>query len=94
MPAWRCAPTLPRRQPHHDPDDIDVKTICHSLHPQSYNATAPNQKRLAVVSAPVTDGRGERADERLNAALGKALKMMQEKVKEKGFKDNWVRTPI
>jgi len=62
---------------HHDPDDIDVENICDMLHPCSYNATAPDLKRLAVVSAPVTDGRGERADERLNAALGKALKMMQ-----------------
>jgi len=32
--------------------------------------------------------REERADERLNAALGKALKMMQERVKEKGFRDS------
>ena len=88
MPVRRCAPTLPRRQPHHDPDDIDVKTICHSLHPQSYKATAPNQKRLAVVSAPVTDGRGERADEKLNAALGEALKMMKAGVEEKGFREN------
>ena len=71
---------------HHDPDDIDVETICELLHPYSHNATAPNLKRLAVVSAPVTDGRGERADERLNAALGKALEMMQERVKEKGWK--------
>ena len=73
---------------HHDPDDISVETICNMLHPYSYHATAPNLKRLAVVSAPVTDGRGERADERLNEALGKALKMMQERVKEKGFADN------
>ena len=73
---------------HHDPDDIDVEHICSLLQPRSDNATAPNLKRLAVVSAPVTDGRGERADERLNAALGKALKMMQERVKEKGFLDN------
>ena len=73
---------------HHDPDDIDVEKICYMLHPSTYNATAPNMKRLAVVSAPVTDGRGERADERLNAALGKALKMMQERVKEKGFGDS------
>ena len=73
---------------HHDPDDIDVETICRSLHPLSRNATAPNLKRLAVVSAPVTDGRGERADERLNAALGKALEMMQERVKAKGFYEN------
>ena len=73
---------------HHDPDDIDVEDICNLLHPYSDNATAPNLKRLAVVSAPVTDGRGERADERLNAALGKALKMMQERVKEKGFRDS------
>jgi len=73
---------------HHDPDGIDVEDICRDLHPHSSNATAPNLKRLAVVSAPVTDGRGERADERLNAALGKALKMMQERVKERGFKDN------
>ena len=73
---------------HHDPDDIDVERICINLHPYSDNATAPNLKRLAVVSAPVTDDRGERADERLNAALGKALKMMQERVKEKGFRDN------
>ena len=73
---------------HHDPDDISVEFICDLLHPHSLHATAPNLKRLAVVSAPVTDGRGERADERLNAALGKALKMMQERVKEKGFRDN------
>ena len=73
---------------HHDPDGIDVEDICRDLHPHSSNATAPNLKRLAVVSAPVTDGRGERADERLNAALGKALKMMEERVKEKGFKDS------
>ena len=73
---------------HHDPDDIAVEFISNLLHPYSVNATAPNQKRLAVVSAPVTDGRGGRADERLNAALGKALKMMQERVKEKGFKDS------
>jgi len=73
---------------HHDPDDIAVERICINLHPYSDNATAPNLKRLAVVSAPVTDGRGERADERLNAALGKALKMMQERVKEKGFADS------
>ena len=73
---------------HHDPDDIDVEFISNLLHPNSYNATAPNLQRLAVVSAPVTDGRGERADERLNDALGKALKMMQERVKEKGFRDN------
>ena len=73
---------------HHDPDDIAVEYICDNLHPTSDNATAPNLKRLAVVSAPVTDGRGERADERLNAALGKALKMMQERVKETGFEDN------
>ena len=73
---------------HHDPDDIAVEDICKMLHPDSIHATVPNLKRLAVVSAPVTDGRGERADERLNAALGKALKMMQERVKEKGFKDN------
>ena len=73
---------------HHDPDDIDVETICNLLHPHSMHATAPNMKRLAVVSAPVTDGRGERADERLNDALGKALKMMQERVKEKGFADH------
>ena len=72
---------------HHDPDDIKVETICNMLHPESLHATAPNLKRLAVVSAPVTDGRGERADERLNAALGKALKMMQERVKEQGFQD-------
>jgi len=71
---------------HHDPDDINVEDICSDLHPFSRNATAPNLKRLAVVSAPVTDGRGERADERLNAALGEALKMMQERVKEHGFK--------
>ena len=71
---------------HHDPDDIAVEEICATLHPNSYNATAPDLKRVAVVSAPVTDGRGERADERLNEALGKALKMMQEKVKEKGFR--------
>ena len=73
---------------HHDPDDIAVEEISYMLHPISINATAPNLKRLAVVSAPVTDGRGERADERLNAALGKALKMMQERVKEQGFADN------
>jgi len=72
---------------HHDPDDIDVEMICDSLHPYSDNATAPNLKRVAVVSAPVTDGRGERADERLNAALGKALEMMQERVRAKGFTD-------
>jgi len=72
---------------HHDPDDIDVEQICNMLHPHSDHATAPNLRRLAVVSAPVTDSRGERADERLNAALGKALKMMQERVKEKGFGD-------
>ena len=71
---------------HHDPDDIDMELIRDLLHPHSADATAPNLTRLAVVSAPVTDGRGERADERLNAALGKALKMMQERVKEKGFK--------
>jgi len=71
---------------HHDPDDIAVEGVCGMLHPQSHNATAPNLKRLAVVSAPVTDGRGERADERLNAALGKALKMMQERVRLQGFK--------
>ena len=65
-----------------------VSRICTNLHPNSFNATAPNLKRLAVVSAPVTDGRGERADERLNAALGKALKMMQERVEERGFADN------
>ena len=51
-------------------------------------ATAPNQKRVAVVSAPVADGRGERADEKLNAALGEALKMMKARVEEKGFRDN------
>ena len=73
---------------HHDPDDIKVEEICRLLHPASVHATAPNLKRLAVVSAPVTDSRGERADERLNDALGKALKMMQERVKEKGFQDN------
>jgi len=73
---------------HHDPDDINVEDICTDLHPHSSHATAPNLRRLAVVSAPVTDGRGERADERLNAALGKALKMMQERVKETGFEDN------
>ena len=72
---------------HHDPDDIDVEDICSDLHPSSHHATAPNLKRLAVVSAPVTDDRGERADERLNAALGEALKMMQQRVKEKGFLD-------
>jgi len=73
---------------HHDPDDINVERISNDLHPYSSNATAPNLQRLAVVSAPVTDDRGERADERLNAAIGKALKMMQEKVKEQGFLDN------
>jgi len=73
---------------HHDPDDIDVERISNDLHPASFNATAPNLKRLAVVSAPVTDGRGERADERLNAALGMALTVMQERVKEKGFADS------
>tara|TARA_B110001452_G_scaffold148458_1_gene123598 strand:+ start:225 stop:1349 length:1125 start_codon:yes stop_codon:yes gene_type:complete len=73
---------------HHDPDDIDVEGICTNLNPESVHATAPNLRRIAVVSAPVTDDRGERADERLNAALGKALKMMQERVKEKGFRDN------
>ena len=73
---------------HHDPDDLNVENICDLLHPHSDNATAPNMKRLAVGSAPVTDGRGERADERLNAALGKALTMMQERVKKKGFRDN------
>ena len=70
---------------HHDPDDIAVEGICRDLHPDLDNATAPNLRRLAVVSAPVTDGRGERADERLNAALGEALKMMQERVKERPF---------
>jgi len=74
---------------HHDPDDIDVEYICSMLHPYSDNATAPNLQRLAVVSAPVVDGRGERADERLNAALGKALKMMQERVRQQGFRDNF-----
>ena len=73
---------------HHDPDDINVEEICSDLHPESSDATAPNLRRLAVVSAPVTDDRGERADERLNAALGKALKMMQKRVKERGFKDS------
>ena len=73
---------------HHDPDDIDVKDIYNDLHPRSFNATAPNQKRLAVVSAPVADGRGERADEKLNAALGEALKMMKARVEEEGFRDN------
>jgi len=72
---------------HHDPDDISVAQIGRLLHPKSTHATAPNLKRTAVVSAPVTDGRGERADERLNAALGKALKMMEERVKETGFED-------
>ena len=65
-----------------------MERICNLLYPYSDNATAPNLRRLAVVSAPVTDSRGERADERLNAALGKALKMMQERVKEKGFKNS------
>ena len=73
---------------HHDPDDIDVERICGDLHPFSWNATAPNLKRVAVVSAPVTDGRGERADERLNAALGEALKKMREMVEEKGFQNS------
>ena len=73
---------------HHDYDDIAVEVICDNLHPLSFNATAPNLRRLAVVSAPVTDHRGERADERLNAALGNALEMMQEKVRQQGFRDS------
>jgi len=37
----------------------------------------------------VADGRGERADERLDVALGRALEMMQERVKETGFNETF-----
>ena len=69
---------------HHDPDDIDVEDICNDLHPFSAHATAPNLKRLAVVSAPVTDKKGERADEKLNAALVKALELAEATCKAEG----------
>ena len=54
--------------------------------PQAFHATAPNLRRLAVVSAPVTDKKGERADEKLNAALIKGLEKAEAKCKAEGFK--------
>ena len=58
---------------HHDPDDIDVDSICTEIHPYAANATAPNLHRVAAVSAPA-------ADSRLFVALAKAVEQMKERV--------------
>ena len=39
---------------HHDPEDINVKSIAYDLHPWEHNATSPNLLRVAIVSSPVT----------------------------------------
>ena len=64
---------------HADADKIHTDWIAETMAPNKDASLAPNLKRVAVVSSPVMtdkldkDGKPERADKKLNAALNKAL---------------------
>ena len=63
---------------HQDADNISSTGIMHTLIPMKRNATVPGLCRVAVVSSPVTALDGQRADEKLNAALVEGLRIAAE----------------
>ena len=76
---------------HADADKILTDLIASAMAPDEANSLAPNLKRVAVVSSPVMDPKrpGERAEEKLNAALKKALADAKEKTAEYGWRWDW-----
>ena len=65
---------------HADADKIHTMAIASAMAPRKARSLMPNLNRVAVVSSPVMDPSrpGERADEKLNAALKDALAMAKE----------------
>lgn len=70
---------------HHDASRIDVDQLSLNLQPWEDSATAPNLKRVVVLSAPVTDLGGERTDVLLNRKLIEAMDVARQRAKQEGF---------
>jgi len=71
---------------HDKPEEVSVGYLRSDLHPSTKNSMKPNLARLAVVSAPVHDKSGERADEKLNKKLVEALENVMKLDVPGGFK--------
>lgn len=55
------------------PENIEAGALRADFHPRESQSVVPNLVRVAVVSSPVTDLKGERADEKLNSKLNEGL---------------------
>ena len=68
------------------PESLDRARLRINLHPYERDATSPNLRRMAIISSPVTDLRGERADEKLNKALEEVLMTVLHEDAPRGFR--------